>query len=73
MWQIIKNLLRCYLKVNENIYPKIHYKPSTEISRVYREVMSYVYENNDFQGGTLLNRSNFKDFFPFVYFDLTKL
>lgn len=28
--------------------------------------------NNDFQGGTLLNRRNFENFFPFVYFDLTK-
>ena len=34
--------------------------------------MSYVYANNDFQGGTLLNRSNFENLFPFVYFDLTK-
>ena len=34
--------------------------------------MSYVYANNDFQGGTLLNRSNYETLFPFVYFDLTK-
>ena len=34
--------------------------------------MGYVYANNDFQGGTLLNRSNFENLFPFVYFDLTK-
>ena len=34
--------------------------------------MSYVYANNDFQGGTLLNRSNFESLFPFIYFDLTK-
>ena len=34
--------------------------------------MGYVYANNDFQGGTLLNRSNFESLFPFVYFDLTK-
>ena len=34
--------------------------------------MSYVYANDDFQGGTLLNRSNFESLFPFVYFDLTK-
>ena len=34
--------------------------------------MSYVYANNDFQGGTLLNRQNFENIFPFVYFDLTK-
>ena len=34
--------------------------------------MGYVYANNDFQSGTLLNRSNFESLFPFVYFDLTK-
>ena len=41
-------------------------------TRVYRDVMSYVYANNDFQGGTLLNRANFENLFPFVDFDLTK-
>ena len=34
--------------------------------------MSYVYATNDYQGGTLLNISNFKTLYPFVYFDLTK-
>ena len=67
------NLSRCYLEVgNGNEYPDIHLKPATDPSRVFREVMSYVYANNDFQGGTLLNRTNFESLFPFVYFDLTK-
>ena len=34
--------------------------------------MKYVNANNDLQGGTLLNISNFKNLYPFVYFDLTK-
>ena len=34
--------------------------------------MSYVYANNDYQGGTPLTISNFKTLYPFVYFDLTK-
>ena len=64
---------RCYLEVgNGNEYPDIHFKPATDQARVYREVMAYVYANNDFQGGTLLNRTNFENLFPFVYFDLTK-
>ena len=42
------------------------------MTRVFRNVMSYVYANNDYQGGTLLNRSNFETLFPSVYFDLTK-
>ena len=67
------NVSRCYLEVgNGNEYPDIHFKPATDPSRVFREVMGYVYANNDFQGGTLLNRSNFETLFPFVYFDLTK-
>ena len=68
-----RTLNRCYLEVgNGNGYPDIHYKPSEDPSRVFRDVMSYVYANNDFQGGTLLNRQNFENIFPFVYFDLTK-
>ena len=67
------NISRCYLEVgNGNEYPDIHFKPSTDPARVFREVMSYVYANNDFQGGTLLTRTNFENLFPFVYFDLTK-
>ena len=67
------NISRCYLEVgNGNEYPNIHFKPSTDPARVFREVMGYVYANNDFQGGTLLNRSNFETLFPFLYFDLTK-
>ena len=64
---------RCHLEVGTgNEYPDIHYQPSSDPSRVFRDVMSYVYANNDFQGGTLLNRQNFENIFPFVYFDLTK-
>ena len=63
-----RKLTRCYLKANENVYPNIHYKPSTEPSRVFRDVMSY-----NFQGGTLLNRNNFENLFPFIYFKLLNL
>ena len=67
------NISSCYLEVgNGNEYPDIHFKPATDPARVFREVMGYVYANNDFQGGTLLNRTNFESLFPFVYFDLTK-
>ena len=61
-----RKLTRCYLKANENEYPNIHYKPSTEPSRVYRDVMSY-------GNGTLLNRDNFESLFPFIYFKLPNL
>ena len=68
-----RTLNRCYLKVgNGNEYPRIHYEPTKDVSRVFRDVMSYGYANNEYQGGTLLNISNFKSLYPFVYFDLTK-
>ena len=70
-----KNLTlnRYYLAVgNGNGYPTLHYKPTEDMARIFRDVMSYVYANNDFQGGTMLNRTNFESLFPFIYFDLTK-
>ena len=67
------NISRCHLEVgNGNEYPDIYFKQATDPARVFREVMAYVYANNDFQGGTLLNRTNFESLFPFVFFDLTK-
>ena len=68
-----RSLLNCHLQVgNGNKYPEIHYTPSSDITRVYRDVLNYTHSNNDFQGGTLLKRSNFSTIFPFLYFDLTK-
>ena len=62
-----KKLLRCYLTVNNDTYPINHYKPTTEIARIYRDVMAY----NNFQGG-LLNINNLKSLFPFIHFNLSK-
>ena len=68
-----RTLNRCYLEVgNGNEYPRVHYKPTEDPSRVFRDVMKYVNANNDLQGGTLLSISNFKTLFPLIYFDLTK-
>ena len=66
-------LVQCYLEVgNGNEYPHLKYEPNLDPSRVFRDVMKYVNANNDFQGGTLLNISNFKELSLFIYFDLTK-
>ena len=66
-------LRRCHLEVgNGNDYPSLHYTPEEDTSRVFRDVMKYVNANNDLQGGTLLNISNYKSLYPFIYFDLTK-
>ena len=66
-------LRRCHLEVgNGNDYPSLHYTPTEDTSRVFRDVMKYVNANNDLQGGTLLNISNYKSLYSFIYFDLTK-
>ena len=66
-----RTLTRCHLEVgNGNEYPRLHYKPTEDPSRVFRDVMKYVNANNDLQGGTLLNISNFKNLYPSI--DLTK-
>ena len=68
-----RTLTRCHLEVgNGNEYPRLHYKLTEDPSRVFRDVMKYVNANNDLRGGTLLNITNFKELYPFIYFDLTK-
>ena len=68
-----QKMISCQLEVgNGNQYPEVEYTPSTDVVRVYRDVMNYVHANNDFKGGTLLTRANFESIFSLVYFDLTK-
>ena len=56
-----RTLTRCHLEVgNGNEYPRLHYKPTEDSSRVFRDVMKYVNANNDLQGGTLLTISTSK-------------
>ena len=44
-----------------------HYTPTTDKTRVYRDVLKYVHKNNEYGDGTLLNRANFSTLFPFFY------
>ena len=68
-----RTLQNCYLEVgNGQEYPEIHYTPSTELTRVYRDVLKYVHKNSEYSEGSLLNISNFQTLFPIIYFDLTK-
>ena len=68
-----RTLSNCYLEVgNGQEYPEIHYTPSTELTRVFRDVLKYVHKINEYNEGSLLNISNFQTLFPFLYFDLTK-
>ena len=57
---------------NGNEYPEIHYTPTTDMTRVFRDVLKYTHKNNEYGEGSLLNKSNFSTLFPFLYFDLTK-
>ena len=69
----LRTLQNCHLDVaNGQEYPELHYTPSSDMTRVYRDVLKFVHKNNEYGEGTLLNRSNFSTIFPFLYFDLTK-
>ena len=68
-----RTLSNCHLEVgNGNEYPEIHYTPTTDMTRVFRDVLKYVHKNNEYGEGSLLNKSYFSTLFPFLYFDLTK-
>ena len=68
-----KSLTSCHLELgNGKDYPEVHYTPSTEPTRVFRDVLKYAHANNDYAGDTLLNRSNYETIFPMIHFDLTK-
>ena len=68
-----RTLQNCHLEVgNGQEYPEIHYTPTTDLSRVYRDVLKYVHKNSEYSEGSLLNISNFQTLFSFLYFDLTK-
>ena len=68
-----RTLSSCYLEVGNGIeYPEVHFRPSEDPTRVFRDVLKYVHANSDYAGDTLLNRANFGSIFPFIYFDLTK-
>lgn len=61
-----KTLKRCYLKVNNDNYPTIHYNLPRDEIRLYQKVVG-------FNSVSLLNKNNFKDLYPFIYFDLSAL
>ena len=68
-----RTLTNCYLEVgNGQEYPEVHYTPTTELTRVYRDILKYVHKNSEYSEGTRLNLHNYKVLFPFVYFYLTK-
>ena len=44
----------CHSEVTKgNEYPEIHYIPSTDMTRVFRDVLKYVHKNNKYSEGSL--------------------
>lgn len=63
----------CHLEVgNGHQYPAVECMPSTNISRVFRDVLGYTHSNNDYKGSTLLTQTTFKELYKVIYFDITK-
>ena len=61
---------RAQLEMNNSMfYPQLEFS-STEESRLYRALMSYSSAYNDFLSGPLIDRTNFKNLFGLLYFDL---
>ena len=61
---------RAQMEINNSIYyPQLELS-STEESRLYRELMSYSAAYNDVLSGPIIDRTNFKNLFGILYFDL---
>ena len=63
-----RTLSNCHLEVGNGN----DYTPTTDMTRVYRDVLKYDHKNNECGEGSLLNRANLSNLFPFLYSDLTK-
>ena len=61
---------RAQLAMNNSMfYPQLEFS-STEESRLYRALMSFSSAYNDVLSGPLIDRTNFKNLFGLLYFDL---
>ena len=54
---------------NSTYYPQLELT-SVEESRLYRTLMSYSSAYNDFLSGSIIDRTNFRNLFGLLYFDL---
>ena len=65
-----RGFARAQLEINNSIYyPQLEFS-STEESRLYRALMSYSAAYNDVLSGPIIDRTNFKNLFGVLYFDL---
>ena len=61
---------KAQLEINDSIYHPQLELSSNEESRLYKALMSYNSGYNDFLFGSLIDRSNFRNLFGIIYFDL---
>ena len=61
---------RAQLEMNNSIYYPQLEMTSVEESRLYRTLMSNSSAYNDFLSGTIIDRTNFRNLFGLLYFDL---
>ena len=65
-----RGFARAQLEINNSMfYPQLEFS-STEESRLYRALMSYSSAYNDVLSGPIIDRTNFKNLFGILYFDL---
>ena len=65
-----RSIASCHLEVGNLVnYPENEYFPSTDIVRVFGDVLSYTYSISDYPSSTLLTRTNFQELFPVIYFN----
>ena len=65
-----RSYARAQLEMNNSMfYPQLEFS-STEESRLYRALMSFSSAYNDVLSGPIIDRTNFKNIFGLLYFDL---
>ena len=65
-----RGFARAQVEINNSIYyPQLELS-SAEESRLYRELMSYSAAYNDVLSGPIIDRTNFRNLFGILYFDL---
>ena len=65
-----RGFARAQLEINNSMYyPQLEFSSTSE-SRLYRALMSYSSAYNDVLSGPIIDRTNFKNLFGLLYFDL---
>ena len=65
-----RSFIRAQLEINNSMYyPQLEFSSTSE-SRLYRALMSYSSAYNDVLSGPIIDRTNFKNLFGLLYFDL---